>query len=71
MSLYKAIEHGKEYRKQYTDSRLIDSSCRNHGMCPLCAGNRRHKQLRQMPINENGKIIYSVKFCVHLVDFML
>lgn len=34
MSLDKAIEHGKEKRKPYR---------RNHGGCPWCAENRKHK----------------------------
>lgn len=31
MSLDKAIEHGKEKRKQYRGSKAIDPTCRNHG----------------------------------------
>ena len=40
MSLDKAIEHGKEHRKPYRGSKAIDPSCRNHGGCPWCEGNR-------------------------------
>lgn len=40
MSLEKAIEHGKEHRKPYRGSKAIDPSCRNHGGCPWCEGNR-------------------------------
>lgn len=29
--LDKAIEHGKEHRKQYRGSKAIDKTCRNHG----------------------------------------
>ena len=43
MSLDKAIEHGKERRKQWHDSRRFDPGCRNHGTCDWCAGNRKHK----------------------------
>jgi hypothetical protein len=43
MSLDKAIQHGKEKRKPYRDSRAFDRSCRNHGDCPYCAGKRQHK----------------------------
>jgi hypothetical protein len=43
MSLDKAIKAGNEHRKQYRDSRSFDSSCRNHGRCPACRGNRMHK----------------------------
>ena len=31
MSLDKAIEHGKEHRKQYWGRRLYERSSRNHG----------------------------------------
>jgi hypothetical protein len=36
MSREKAIEHGKEHRKPYYDSRRFDWSCRAHGSCPWC-----------------------------------
>jgi hypothetical protein len=38
--LDKAIEHGKEYRRQYTGAKLCDRTCRNHGSCPQCKQNR-------------------------------
>lgn len=40
MSLHKAIKHKKEKRKEYTKSKSIDSTCRNHGSCPWCKNNR-------------------------------
>ncbi len=43
MSLDKSIEHGKERRKPYRGSKAIDPSCRNHGGCPWCEENRKHK----------------------------
>ena len=43
MSLDKAIAHGKEHRKPYRGSKAIDSTCRNHGGCPWCEENRKHK----------------------------
>ncbi len=43
MSLDKAIKHGKEHRKPYTGSKVYFSSCRNHGSCPWCERDRRHK----------------------------
>ncbi len=43
MSLDKAIEHGKEHRKPYRGSKAVDKSCRNHGSCKWCLGNRTHK----------------------------
>ena len=43
MSLNNAIKHGKEKRKAYRGSKAIDHTCRNHGGCPWCEGNRKHK----------------------------
>ena len=40
MSLEKAIAHGKEHRKPYRGSKAFDCSCRNHGSCSYCEGNR-------------------------------
>ena len=47
MSLDKAIEHGKEHRKQYTGAKAIDCTCRNHGSCDWCKSNRLYQQLKQ------------------------
>jgi len=44
MSLDKAIEHGKEHRKPYRESERFDRSCRNHGKCGYCEGNRKHNE---------------------------
>lgn len=43
MSLDKAIKHGKEHRKPYTGGKAFARSCRNHGCCSFCEGNRRYK----------------------------
>lgn len=40
MSLDKAIKSGKEKRKGYRGSKAIDGTCRNHGGCPYCEGNK-------------------------------
>jgi hypothetical protein len=40
MSLDKAIEHGKERRKRWRGSKNFDKTCRNHGGCDYCKGNR-------------------------------
>ena len=50
MSLDKAIEHGKEKRKQYYGAKAVDSTCRNHGSCDWCKGNRLHKFKKKEPI---------------------
>ena len=41
MSMNKAIEHGKEKRKQYRGAKAVDSTCRNHGSCPRKANRTR------------------------------
>lgn len=46
MSLDKAIQHGKERRKPYRRSKAFDRTCRNHGSCPWCRGNRLHAKQR-------------------------
>lgn len=43
MSLEKAIKYGKEKRKQYYGSKRFDRTCRNHGSCKWCEGNRAYK----------------------------
>lgn len=48
MSLHKAIASGKEHRVEYGERnqpycKAVDKSCRNHGSCPWCAGNRTNK----------------------------
>ena len=52
MSLDKAIEHKKEHRKPYRGSKAIDPSCRNHGGCPWCEENRKHKFRDKHPIED-------------------
>lgn len=41
--LDKAIASGKERRKPYIGMKAIDHTCRNHGSCFRCEGNRLHK----------------------------
>lgn len=49
MALNKAIEHGKEKRKEYRGSKAFDSTCRNHGGCPSCRANRtRYKKVGKL-----------------------
>ena len=43
MSLYKSIQSGKSRRKPYRGAKAIDATCRNHGSCDWCKGNRTHK----------------------------
>lgn len=44
MAMDKAIESGKEHRKQYMKlCEQIDKTCRCHGGCKYCLSNRFHK----------------------------
>lgn len=45
--LDKAIEHGREHRKQYTGSKAFDYTCRNHGSCGWCQDNRHHRNIKR------------------------
>lgn len=47
MSLEKGIQHGKEHRKPYYGSKRIDRTCRNHGSCTWCEGNRLYRSKRE------------------------
>lgn len=49
MSLDKAIEHGKEHREPYRGAKAIDATCRNHGGCQWCEGNRKFKMRDKHP----------------------
>lgn len=40
LSLDKAIKSGKEHRKPYRKAKAVCTSCRNHGNCDWCLGNR-------------------------------
>ena len=42
MSLDKATKSGKEHSKPYRKSKRFDETCRNHGGCSYCEGNRKH-----------------------------
>ena len=48
MSLDKAIKSKKEHRKQYYGSKVFDKTCRCHGGCPYCEGNRLHSTKKRM-----------------------
>ena len=52
MSLDKAIAHGKEYRKPFRGAKAIDKTCRNHGGCEWCKGNRLHKYKKREKVEE-------------------
>ena len=46
--LDKAILHGKEHRKPYYGAKAVDCSCRNHGGCLWCEGNRLHSTKKRL-----------------------
>ena len=45
MAFDKKYPNRKDWRKPYYDSRRHDWSCRNHGSCDYCRGNRLHKSM--------------------------
>lgn len=47
MALDKAIQNGKEHRKEYYGSKAIAKTCRNHGGCDWCLENRLYKYLKK------------------------
>lgn len=47
MGLEKAINYGKEKRKPYIRAKAIDHTCRNHGSCQWCKGNRTYKNCKK------------------------
>ena len=59
--LDKAIQHGKEKRKQYRKSAAFDRSCRNHGSCSYCRdsrtyNNRRREIIAKEEIKEHANV---------------
>lgn len=50
MALDKAIMYGKEHRKTYYGAKAVDKTCRNHGSCPCCQGNRQYKNRKRLEI---------------------
>lgn len=52
MSMEKAIQHGKEKRHPYYGSKRFDASCRPHGTCGFCLGNRMHSDRKREPVED-------------------
>lgn len=46
MSLDQAIKSGQEHRKEYRGGKNVCKSCRNHGGCPVCEGNRAYSTIK-------------------------
>jgi hypothetical protein len=36
------MSRSRDRRRQYRGIRPVNASCRNHGSCPYCQGNRKH-----------------------------
>ena len=47
MSFEHNYPNRKDHRKPYRKSKAIDRSCRSHGSCPWCRGNRLHREYLQ------------------------
>lgn len=47
MSLDKSIQHNKEKRKPYYDSRRFDGICRNNNYCPYCKRKRLYCSIKR------------------------
>lgn len=73
MSFNKSIENGKEHRKPWIGknrSKNFDCSCRNHGTCEYCKGNRLYQRIKtEMKSKDKLKEFdtmngITVKYCV-------
>jgi len=47
MSFDKNYPNRKDHRKKYHGSKRFDRSCRNHGNCPYCEGNRLYQARKE------------------------
>lgn len=47
----------RTYKREYTGSRKYDASCRGHGGCPWCEGNKMfHRNGKDFLIDEVGSM---------------
>lgn len=53
MSLDKAIEHGKERRRQYRGAASVSSGCRHGGDCKYCQNNRTYKNRKRLAASKD------------------
>ena len=54
---------GKERRKPYRGGKAIDPSCRNHGGCPWCEGNRLYSDKKHRNIADEKIKEYNQNYC--------
>lgn len=45
---------GKDKRRQYRGAKAIDRTCRNHGSCLHCKGNRLHNASKKKAMAEQS-----------------
>ena len=50
-----AYKTRKDWRQPYRRSRVFDASCRNHGSCPWCEGNRTIGDKKRRPAMSRNK----------------
>lgn len=55
MSLDKSIKSGKEHRKPYRGAKEVSDSCRNHGSCDYCKGNRTYNTNKKLCNSKKNK----------------
>jgi len=53
MTFDNSYPNRKDWRRQYSDSKAVDRTCRNHGSCPHCRNNRLHKHRRKEPLKDD------------------
>lgn len=52
MSFDNNYPNRKDHRKPYRKSKAYDRSCRNHGSCPWCLGNRQYSNKKRQSMAE-------------------
>jgi hypothetical protein len=70
MSLNKAIQYGKEYRKPYRGSARFDRSCRNHGTCPWCQEGRKHSERKRVPADLEEQFVATSIGCAVITPLL-
>jgi len=45
----------RTYKKPYTKSKAFDKSCRCHGGCAYCEGNRSYQHKKQLTLKQSLK----------------
>lgn len=69
MSIDKSIKSRKEHRKHYRGAKAIDRTCRNHGRCEYCHGNRIYKNEKRNLASEQRLEEFNKGTCKWHDDF--